>query len=77
MLIDAVGIIGVGLIVIAYFLLQKNSIAHTSGVYLILNGVGASLILFTLFFDWNLSAAIIEVFWILISIFGYLRSRKT
>ena len=76
MWIDVIGIFGVSLIVIAYFLLQKGSILYTSKIYLALNGIGSILILFTLYFDWNLSAVLIEGFWIAISVYGYIKNIK-
>ena len=71
---DLVGIIGVGLIVISYFLLQVERLTFNSPVYLSMNLLGASSILYSLFFEWNLAAALIEIFWIGISLLGLIRS---
>jgi hypothetical protein len=78
-LIDILGLVGVAAIICAYFLIQSEKLSATQPIYSILNLVGASLILFSLFFEWNLSAVIIEVFWIIISVYGLKRgfqSRK-
>lgn len=67
---DLVGSIGVFVIIATYVLLQTERIKSESLLYSILNAVGASLIVFSLFFNFNFSAFIVEFFWILISIFG-------
>ncbi|MBX2819300.1 MAG: hypothetical protein KTR29_06440 [Rhodothermaceae bacterium] len=70
-LADLIGIVGVFQIVTGYFLLQVEKVTHNSLLYLCLNLSGASCILFSLFFEWNLSAALIEIFWIGITLFGF------
>ena len=76
---DILGIIGVVLILAAYLALQLEKMDPKSVVYSALNGVGAALILLSLYYDFNLSAALIEIAWLVISIFGLfkaLRSRQ-
>jgi hypothetical protein len=70
---DFVGSIGVFTIIFTYVLLQIERIKSESLLYSILNTVGASLIVFSLFFNFNFSAFIVEFFWILISIFGIVK----
>ncbi len=70
---DLLGIIGVVLIVATYILLQLEKLYATSFLYSAANGLGASLILVSLIYDFNLSAFIIEAFWLLISIYGIVR----
>ena len=70
---DLLGIIGVVLIVATYMLLQLEKLSATSFLYSATNGVGASLILVSLIYEFNLSAFIIEAFWLLISIYGIVR----
>ncbi len=70
---DLLGIIGVVLIVATYMLLQLEKLSAMSFLYSAANGLGASLILVSLIYDFNLSAFIIEAFWLLISIFGIMR----
>lgn len=67
---DFVGNVGVACIVGTYLLLLLNRIASTSLRYSLLNAAGATLVIVSLVFDFNLSAFIIEVFWLLISVFG-------
>jgi hypothetical protein len=42
-------------------------------LYSVLNMMGSSMILFSLFFEWNLASAIIEGAWVLVSLFGIVR----
>ena len=70
---DEVGIIGVIFILISYILLQLEKIDSKSITYSIINLIGAVLILFSLFYSWNLASVIIEIFLILISIFGIVK----
>ncbi len=67
---DFLGNIGVFLILIMYLSLQTKKISSQSLMYSILNALGALLILVSLYFNYNLSAVIIESFWLLISIYG-------
>jgi len=70
------GIIGVALIIIAYFLLQINKLSSNSLTFSVLNFLGSFLILISLFDEWNLPSFIIEIFWILISLIGIVKALK-
>ena len=72
-LTDFLGNIGVVLIIIDYLLLQLNRISSNSLSYSLLNAIGASLIIISLMFNFNLSAFIMEATWVLISLFGLYR----
>ena len=67
---DILGTLGVGIIILTYVLLQIERIRSTQVIYSLLNAVGASLILISLYFDFNLPSVVVEVFWLLISLFG-------
>ena len=67
---DFVGTVGVILCLIAYFQLQTSRWTSFDLEYSVLNLIGSLLIGYTLLFDFNLSALIIEVCWIAISIYG-------
>ncbi len=75
-LFDLVGNVGVALIVLAYLALQIERISARDLSYSVLNAVGAGLILVSLSSDFNLSAAIIEVFWIGISLIGIFKAAR-
>ncbi|MCH9027874.1 MAG: hypothetical protein IIA05_12310 [Proteobacteria bacterium] len=70
---DLLGIIGVVLILATYMLLQLEKLSAKSFIYSATNGLGASLILVSLIYEFNLSAFIIEAFWLLISVYGMVR----
>ena len=67
---DIVGLTGVALIIAAYFLLQAERISSKEISYSLLNAAGAGLVIFSLVFDFNFPAFIIEFFWLVISIYG-------
>jgi membrane-associated HD superfamily phosphohydrolase len=71
---DLVGNLGVLLMVIAYLLLQLEKLSSSSVTYLLLNTVGAMLVIVSLKFRFNLSAFLMEVFWLLISLYGLTKS---
>jgi hypothetical protein len=71
---NVVGNLGVLMIVGSYFLVQIHRMSATQLPYITLNGLGALLILYSLCFDFNLSAFLIEVTWLLISLMGAVRS---
>ena len=71
--LDLLGLVGVGCIVAAYFLLQTEKMRFDDWPYLWLNAAGATAITLTLIVDFNLSALAMEVFWLLISLYGILK----
>ena len=72
---DVFGTIGAVLIVGTYMLLQFDRLDPKRVPYSALNALGAALILFSLTQDFNLSASIVEGFWLLVSIAGIARAR--
>ncbi|MGE0738996.1 CBU_0592 family membrane protein [Sulfurimonas sp.] len=78
-MVDAIGIIGVVMVLITYFLLQSQKIDSKGFLYSFLNAFGSLLIVYSLLYNWNLASFIIEFFWILISLWGlkkWYRSKK-
>jgi hypothetical protein len=69
-LANIIGIFGVIIILLAYFLLQTSRLAPHKLLYSAMNLVGAVMILFSLYFDWNLSAVLVEGAWAIISLYG-------
>ena len=67
---DWVGSSGVLIIVAAYLWLQIGRIAGQNVVFSGANLLGSMLILVSLYFNFNFSAVLIEIFWIIISLFG-------
>jgi hypothetical protein len=70
---DILGTLGVGVIVITYLLLQLGRVKSEQLIYSLLNGLGAALILISLYYQFNLPSVIVEAFWLVISIFGILK----
>ena len=70
---DFVGNIGVVLILGSYYWLQTGKTTVEDMSYSLVNGLGALLILVSLYRDFNLSAVIIELVWLAISIYGVWR----
>ncbi|MBI3516269.1 MAG: hypothetical protein HY060_19735 [Proteobacteria bacterium] len=75
-LYTAAGIVGAGLVVVAYFANQQGWLASEDWRFPAANLLGACLILVSLWIDWNLPAAVIEGFWVAISIYGLVRHRR-
>jgi hypothetical protein len=67
---DLVGNVGVLLMVIAYLLLQLEKLSSSAASYLLLNALGAIMVMISLSFRFNLSAFLMEAFWLLISLYG-------
>lgn len=73
---DTVGTLGVAVIIITYALLQTERLRSEQFIYSLLNAVGATLILVSLYYAFNFPSVVVESFWLLISLYGiakYLR----
>jgi hypothetical protein len=75
-LFDILGTAGVAMIIITYVLLQTGRLQSTQLSYSLLNAAGAALILISLYYSFNLSAFIVEAFWLIISVYGIVRSLR-
>ena len=71
--LDLIGNIGVIVLMVTYLMLQLNKLSSDGLAYSVLNAAGASLIVVSLIYDFNLSALLMEVFWVLISFVGIYR----
>ncbi len=72
-LANAIGMIGVVMQLVVYFLLSVNRIHSNTLFYQVFNMVGACGILYSLFFHWNTPSVVIEVIWLLISVRAVMR----
>lgn len=70
---DIIGTAGAAMILVSYFLLQMERLSGTDLAYSVINGLGAALILISLSVEFNLSAFIVEAFWLAISLLGIVR----
>lgn len=71
-----IGFVGMAFVVIAYLFLQVNKYTIKSLQYQLLNLVGAILLLISLCVHFNLGSFIIEVFWIIITLYGIFHNLK-
>lgn len=67
---NLVGIIGVSLILLAYFLIQLEKVTNKDLIYSVMNLIGSVLLLISLLRFWNLPSVVIEFFWMAISLYG-------
>lgn len=70
---DLVGNAGVVAILATYALVQLDRMAVRDRSYSVLNALGAVFILISLMFDFNLSSFVIEVVWLVISVYAIVR----
>lgn len=73
---DVVGMGGVGLILLAYALLQAGRVNGDSLKYQLLNLIGALAVLVSLKYEFNLSAVLMEIAWVLVSLYGIARGMR-
>lgn len=71
---NILGIVGSGVVILAYFAVARGSISADSRPYYLANLLGAGLIFISLWSAWNLPAAIVEIFWGAISAYGLARN---
>lgn len=71
-----IGFVGMLFIVVAYFLLQTQKYTIESLNFQLLNLIGAILLFISLLVHFNLGSFIIEVFWIIITVYGIYKNFK-
>lgn len=71
--VDALGVVGVLLILIAYAGAQTGRLEPREAPALLMNLIGACLILWSLAYDFNLSAVLMEGAWALVALYGLAR----
>jgi paired small multidrug resistance pump len=70
---DIVGNIGAVIILVSYMLMQMGRLKNEGLWYSILNIIGSICIVLSLSMNFNLSAFVIEICWLVLSIVGLLR----
>ena len=70
---EAIGVLGFIFYMLSYFLLLTGKIKGTHNSYILMNLFAASCVLISLIHNFNLASALIQVFWIVISIIGLIR----
>ena len=72
-LVDAIGLIGVGIVVYSYYLLQTRAVSVDDLRYSVYNLIGSLLIIVSLTQNFNLPSFVIETIWVTISVIGIIR----
>lgn len=72
-IIDILGVVGVALMVFAYAGAQIGRLDPREAPALLMNLIGAGLILSSLVFRFNLAAFLMEAVWALVALFGLVR----
>lgn len=67
------GFLGIAFYLGSYAALQLGYLNGQGGLYAVLNLIAASSVLISLTAAFNLSSAVIQIFWIFISIIGLIR----
>ena len=70
---DVAGVVGSVIVIVAYFATQAGWFGANDPRFAWANLAGAVLIIYSLTVDFNLAAFVMEIFWILISVFGLAR----
>ncbi len=73
---DLIGLIGVALILIAYAGVQSGRLPAADWRFSAVNAAGAALILVSLWFTFNLASFVIEIAWLVISLWGLWRALR-
>ncbi|WP_438992699.1 CBU_0592 family membrane protein [Pseudemcibacter sp.] len=75
-LFDAIGMLGVFMILAVYSLVQLDKMDVKGLFYSIINAVGAVFILISLTVTFNMASFVIECAWLVISLFGIFQALK-
>jgi hypothetical protein len=73
---NTIGIIGVGLILMAYFLHTGRYIENNGKLYYVMNIIGAALACYAAFLIDYIPFVILEGAWTLVSIYGLMKAMK-
>lgn len=73
---DTIGTIGVGIILIAYFLNNFSFIQRNGNLYFVLNIIGASIACYASYLINYIPFVVLEATWTIISIIGLIQNIK-
>jgi hypothetical protein len=73
---DIIGVIGVGLILVAYFLHTAKFIENNGKLYYVMNIFGAALACYASFLIKYAPFVVLEGTWTIVSIYGLMRAMK-
>lgn len=75
-LFNMIGIAGMALFLVAYFLLQRDIFSAHDPRYLWMNFAGSIALIISLLWSWNLAAFLLESAWAFISTYGLIKLRR-
>ena len=73
---DWIGIAGTAMVLVGFLLLQAGRISGTTILYQLINLFGSGGVLVSLLGKFNMSVFVLELTWMLISVYGIVRSLK-
>jgi hypothetical protein len=71
---DIIGMSGVGSYLIGYALLQLGILGPHDGRFATLNTIGGVLMLYSLYWDFNLASFVSQFFWLFLTAVGWVRT---
>jgi hypothetical protein len=71
--VNTIGLVGVALTLIAYFLLQIEKLKADGLYFPLINAIGSLGIMYSLYYEWNLAAGVMELCWLIISLAGVIK----
>jgi hypothetical protein len=72
-LANSIGMLGVAIQLVAYWLLASGKMSHNDARYPVINIIGTLCIVMSVLYQWNLPSFVSQVMWIAISIAGLIR----
>lgn len=69
--------LGVVTVLVLYWAVHDGRLSTKTATYSLGNALGAGLIAFSLCFDFNWAAMVIEVAWVSVSLWGFWKHRQT
>lgn len=70
-----IGLVGVAIQLVAYYLLASGKLSNNDTRYPIINIIGTLCIVFSVLYQWNLPSFVSQIVWIGISVMGLVRIR--
>ena len=70
---EGVGLLGAATYCVCYMLVALGKLTSQTGTYYILNMLAAGMVLFSLSFSFNLASVIIQIFFVTMSLIGFVK----
>jgi uncharacterized membrane protein YhaH (DUF805 family) len=73
---EIIGLLGVVVVLVLYFMIATKRLHAAQLAYPVANIIGTCMILFSLFYAWNLPSLVMQIAWIMVSFIGIIRILK-